>query len=393
MNMELDELEKRLEWLDSERQKSNSQILEFKDKIAGLETVVEKQRDRITVLENELKNYVPVPNRISQLDESTAQQKIDLLKQISDLEKKLTSQMKVFEKQQKEDVNVYNKRIAELQIIPTALNEVKKSVQARVDDVNRVAQRLDILEKETYKKKDNELQFTQSQKRLSDDLQIEMKRVTDLQIETSALRKRIEEERNRGDLNAESLRKLEIRTGKLEGLDIELKQAQTAFIDKISLSNLEQEKIWKAWQSNIDEVTLVKNSINTKLLELEAMHSSIEKSKNELDDINLRFDRRINELTEMHRLTEERFRQEWVSFKTDDQKRWTSYLLTQEEQQQESERQRSTLLERVTTTEDKILELKDSLDLITEEVEKQVRSYLSVLHDVVESFEQTFAKK
>lgn len=391
--MELDELEKRLEWLDSERQKSNSQILEFKDKIAGLETVVEKQRDRITVLENELKNYVPVPNRISQLDESTAQQKIDLLKQISDLEKKLTSQMKVFEKQQKEDVNVYNKRIAELQTIPTALNEVKKSVQARVDDVNRVAQRLDTLEKETYKKKDNELQFTQSQKRLSDDLQIEMKRVTDLQIETSALRKRIEEERNRGDLNAESLRKLEIRTGKLEGLDIELKQAQTAFIDKISLSNLEQEKIWKAWQSNIDEVTLVKNSINTKLLELEAIHSSIEKSKNELDDINLRFDRRINELTEMHRLTEERFRQEWVSFKTDDQKRWTNYLLTQEEQQQESERQRSTLLERVTTTEDKILELKDSLDLITEEVEKQVRSYLSVLHDVVESFEQTFAKK
>lgn len=391
--MELDELEKRLEWLDSERQKSNSQILEFKDKIAGLETVVEKQRDRITVLENELKNYVPVPNRISQLDESTAQQKIDLLKQISDLEKKLTSQMKVFEKQQKEDVNVYNKRIAELQTIPTALNEVKKSVQARVDDVNRVAQRLDILEKETYKKKDNELQFTQSQKRLSDDLQIEMKRVTDLQIETSALRKRIEEERNRGDLNAESLRKLEIRTGKLEGLDIELKQAQTAFIDKISLSNLEQEKIWKAWQSNIDEVTLVKNSINTKLLELEAIHSSIEKSKSELDDINLRFDRRINELTEMHRLTEERFRQEWVSFKTDDQKRWTNYLLTQEEQQQDSERQRSTLLERVTTNEDKILELKDSLDLITEEVEKQVRSYLSVLHDVVESFEQTFAKK
>ncbi|MEA5078070.1 MAG: hypothetical protein VB013_05825 [Anaerolineaceae bacterium] len=391
--MELDELEKRLEWLDSERQKSNSQILEFKDKIAVLETVVEKQRDRISVLENELKTYSPVPNRISQLDENTAQQKTDLLKQIADLEKKLTAQLKVYEKQQKEDVNVYNKRIAELQTLPTALNEVKKSVQARVDDVNRVAQRVDALEKETYQKKDTEQLFTQTQKRLSDDLQVEMKRVTDIQIEASALRKRLEEERNRNDLNTESLRKLENRTGKLEGLDLELKQAQTAFIDKLSLSHLEQEKIWKEWQNNIDEVAQVKNSINTKLLELDAIHSSIEKSKNELDDINLRFDRRINELTEMHRLTEERFRQEWVSFKTDDQKRWTNYLLTQEEQQQESERQRSTILERMTNTEDKIQETQDSLELITEEVEKQVRSYLSVLHDVVESFEQTFAKK
>lgn len=391
--MELDELEKRLEWLDSERQKSNSQILEFKDKIEVLETVVEKQRDRISVLESEIKSYAPVPNRITQLDESTAQQKTDLLKQIAELEKKLTAQLKVYEKQQKEDLNVYNKRIAELQTIPTALNEVTKSVQARVDDVNRVAKRVDALEKEIYQKKDIEQQFTQIQKRLSDDLQIEMKRVTDIQIETSALRKRLEEERNRNDLNTESLRKLENRTGKLEGLDVELKQAQTSFIDKISLSHLEQEKIWKEWQNNIDEVAQIKNGINTKLLELEAIHSSIEKSKNELDDINMRFDRRIHELTEMQRLADERFRQEWVSFKTDDQKRWTNYLLTQEEQQQESERQRSTILERVTNIEDKIQETQDSLDLITEEVEKQVRSYLSVLHDVVESFEQTFAKK
>ena len=34
-----------------------------------------------------------------------------------------------------------------------------------------------------------------------------------------------------------------------------------------------------------------------------------------------RFERRINEITEMERLTEERFRQEWVTFKADDQKR------------------------------------------------------------------------
>jgi porphobilinogen deaminase len=69
---------------------------------------------------------------------------------------------------------------------------------------------------------------------LSDDFQIEVKRTTDLQIETSALRKRIEEERNRNDLNTEMLRKLETRIGKLENLDVELKQNQSAFIDKIS---------------------------------------------------------------------------------------------------------------------------------------------------------------
>jgi hypothetical protein len=53
------------------------------------------------------------------------------------------------------------------------------------------------------------------------------------------------------------------------------------------------------------------------------------------EEITQRFDRRINEITEMQRLTEDRFRQEWVSFKADDQKRWTNYSLVQEEQQRE----------------------------------------------------------
>lgn len=391
--MELDELEKRLEWLDSERQKSNSTLLEFKNKVADLESVVEKQRDRIAVLENELKSYTSVANRVTQLDESNAQQKADLLKQVAELEKKFNAQLKSLEKQQKEDVNVYNKRIAELQTITPTVNELKKSIQSRVDDQNRLAQRVDGIEKAVLQNKDLGQQSTQDQKRLGDDLQIEMKRATDLQIETSALRKRLDEERNRNDLNAELLRKLENRIGKLESLDVELKQTQTAFIDKISLSNLEREKVWKDWQANIDEAVQIKDRINAKLVELDTIHSAIEKSKNELDDINVRFDRRINELTEMHRLTEERFRQEWISFKTDDQKRWTNYLLTQEEQQQEGERQRSALLERVTNIEDEVQSSKDSIELLTEEVEKQIRSYLSVLHDSVESFEQTFTKK
>ena len=41
----------------------------------------------------------------------------------------------------------------------------------------------------------------------------------------------------------------------------------------------------------------------------------------------------------MTRLTEDRFRQEWVAFKADDQKRWTNYSLVQEEQSRELNRQ------------------------------------------------------
>jgi uncharacterized coiled-coil protein SlyX len=128
-----------LEWLDSERQKSNSLILEFKDQIADLEGLVEKQRDRISFLENELKNYTPLPNRITQLDEVAAQQKVEFSKQLAEIEKKFSIQIKTVEKQQKEDVNVYNKRIAELQTVSPMINELKK--QFRLASMMRIVSR------------------------------------------------------------------------------------------------------------------------------------------------------------------------------------------------------------------------------------------------------------
>jgi len=391
--MEQDELEKRLEWLDSERQKSNSLLLEFKDQIASLEEVVEKQKVKIILLETDLKNYSSITNRITQLDETTSKNKVEINKQIVDLEKKFSAQIKTLEKQQKDDANTANKKIAETQTILPAINEVKKNLQTRIDEENRIAQRIDAVEKVVSSKKDFEAQITQIQKRLTDDLQIEIKRANDLQVETSALRKRVEEERNRNDLNTESLRKLEIRQSELENTDIERRQNQSAFIEKLSLAQIERDTVWKEWQGRISEINHLGENFNSKLAELESTHNAIKKSQTELDDVNIRFDRRINELTEMHRLTEERFRQEWVSFKADDQKRWTNYLLTQDEQQQEGDRYQSKILDRITVLEDAVQESKDAIELITEEAEKQLKAYLSVLHELMESFEQTFAKK
>jgi hypothetical protein len=125
---------------------------------------------------------------------------------------------------------------------------------------------------------------------------------------------------------------------------------------------------------------------------LEATHKAIKQSQIELDEINIRFDRRINELTEMHRLNEDRFRQEWISFKGDDQKRWTNYQLTQEEQQQEDSRKLVKLNERITQIDDEIQDVKEKTTLINEEIEKQLKAFYSVFHDVIESYEQTFNK-
>ncbi len=391
--MESDEIEKRLEWLDSERQKANLELKAVKDKVSSLENVIDRQKQKISSLETELKGVSVTTGRISQFDGILEQVKTDILKQVNELEKKYTPQLKILEKQEKDDQNALNKRINEMQSVLPLVAEIKKNLQNRIDEESHLSQRIDTLG--TYFENVNSSinVIAQESKRVSDDIQINNKRMADLQVETTTLRKRLDDERNRSELNTGALQKLEAALKPLLSQEAERRQSQIAFIEKVSLAQVERDNIWKSWQEQINSLLGLGADFSQKIATLEATHKAIKQSQSELDDVNLRFGRRINELTEMHRLNEERFRQEWISFKGDDQKRWTNYQLTQEEQQQEDSRQMVKLLERFTLIEDDLQGAKETISLITEETEKQLKSFYSVFHDVIESFEQTFAQK
>ena len=391
--MESDELEKRLEWLDSERQKSALELKTLKDHLGGLETIIDSQKKKISSLENDLKNVAATTGRVSQFDGVLEQVKADVQKQLSDLEKKHSALLKSLEKQEKEDANALNKRFNEVQTLSPSVSEIKKNLQNRIDEESHLSQRLDTLG--TYFENVNSSLnvVAQQNKRLSDDFQLNNKRISDIQVENTTHRKRLDEERNRSDLNIEALQKLESSLKAMLAQEAERKQAQNTFIEKISLTQVERDNTWKAWQERIDEIGNLGTDFTLKISALEATHKAIKQSQAELDDVNMRFDRRINELTEMHRLNEERFRQEWISFKGDDQKRWTNYQLTQEEQQQDDARRLAKLAERITSLEDEIQGAKDSITLINEETDKQLKSFYAIFHDLIESFDQTFNTK
>jgi chromosome segregation ATPase len=390
--MEKDELEKRLEWMDSERQKANLEFKKLSDQIFDLEKIIRDQKQTISSLEKDIKGIAANIGRISFFDNNLEQAKIDLHKQVTEIDKKFSLQIKSLEKQQKDEENTVSKRINELQTILPMVIEVKKNLQNRIDEESRLSQRIDSLSVYFEDTKSSMNVVTQESKRVTDDLQLFNKRVADVQVETTTLRKRLDDERNRNEVNIEVLQKFEASLKSVLSSEAERRQAQIAFIEKASLGQVERENTWKAWQEQVNSVSNLGSDFSQKMAALESTHKAIRQSQSELDEANIRFDRRINELTEMHRLNEDRFRQEWISFKGDDQKRWANYQLTQEEQQQEDARRLVKLNERITQIDDEIQVVKEKVKLINEESEKQLKAFYSVFHDVIESFNQTFNK-
>jgi len=118
----------------------------------------------------------------------------------------------------------------------------------------------------------------------------------------------------------------------------------------------------------------------------------LKRSQQEFEEITQRFDRRVNEITEMQRLTEERFRQEWAVFKADDQKRWMNYTLAQEEQQREMNRLYEKMNERLTLLEDMTQEIRDFDHQVSEHLEKQIQDLLNMTHQWADDFEKVSGK-
>jgi predicted nucleic acid-binding Zn-ribbon protein len=162
-----------------------------------------------------------------------------------------------------------------------------------------------------------------------------------------------------------------------------------SFLDKQALTQVERERTWKEWQSRFATIEKQAVDIETQLVSLDTTNRDVKRAQTSVEDLTQRVERRINEITEIQRLSEDRFRQEWVTFKADDQKRWTNYTLTQEEQRSEITRQFEKLSEQATHLEDELQEVKDLLQQANELAEKRLQNLLAMAHEWVTAYERS----
>ncbi len=390
---EIEDLEKRLEWLDSERQKEKKNLKELQDTLQTLQELVHDQAAAIKKMEVASKASSTLGGRIDSLKEESASFQTGLLKKLADLEKAVSAGDKKNEKTRKEEMDALASRLEEFQTELKPVSDLKKAVQVRVEEEFRISQKVESVSKEVGELRTTDEEIGRQLSLILSERSQETKRTTDLQLENAALKKRLEEVWNFNDLNKEALSKLDKKFNDLLASEKERKQAQAAFLEKSSLDQVERNNQWKTWQQKNEELQALGNAISTKLLDFDEASRSIRKSQTEFDEVNDRINRRINEITEMNRLSEERFRQEWIAFKAEDQKRWTNYTLTREEESREDARLLNQVNERLTKLEDNMQDMQDSLGQLTEELKKLLNGLYGTSQEMLESFNQAFRKR
>lgn len=391
--MENEEIVKRIEWLDGERRKDRQTINELQAQVSKLQEVIALQKRELSNINKDNKKSFSSVVRLDEYEETNAKLKAELAKSQRLIEKRLDTMEQTTAAQRSDDRDTYNKRMLELQGEIKALNELKKSLQSKGEDDFRLNQKLEDLARQLADLRSSGDEQNRLAKILDDNYRVESKRLSDLQVELNTLRKRIDEDRNLSDAQKEYLKKLEGQIHDLVNREKTRNQEQIEFIEKQSLLSVDRENLWKDWQEEIQQMKALSENFHGQVRELETLNREIKQGQSDFEVINQRLERRINEITEMNRLTEERFRQEWIAFKADDQKRWTNYSLSQEETNREGNREINKIDERITSLEDAVQNLLDTVQVIHEETEKRIKGLLMLANEYITSYERTALKK
>jgi len=388
-----EQLEKRVEWLDNERRSDKTNLASLQNRLTVVEgenitlrKQIKEMEVTITKLGNQISSMDKYDNRIERVN-------TDLTKQIRDVNERADANLTEAQKRLKLEIESTKRGLADIYPFTEQFEPIRNELKTyKVEDA-RLARMIEELKVKIQEVGRFDEDYRRSLHLLEENRRQEAKRLTDLQGEVASVRKRVEETRSRFDAFNDSFRQLDGRIAELQTFEKDRKEAQSGFIDQVNSTLVDKEKIFKNWESRFSEIEKVNLSLNFQMDELEKSRKAVGSAVANVDEITQRFERRINEISEIQRLNDERFRQEWTGFKSDDLKRWTNYMLGQEEASRDINQQLEETHRQLQELGDMTQITRDELERLTKETVKHVQSVLMAYQESIQAVAPLLDKK
>jgi hypothetical protein len=381
--MNLDDLIKKIAALEDENRASNKTLAALNAKIKKIEdsnsAFLETARD----LRKEVERLGGIVSRLGQFDSALTQVRVDFSKKISELNAEQKKVESGIEKALKENLDAVEKITVSTKEMLT--NALEKRMQVFFEEDSRLYKKV----VEMQESKENSIKQEQSlQKLIATNIEETTRisrKIEPFQVDIDIVKKKLEELSQKVIIMTDDLRKNEGRFNDLASSENQRKLDQKKFVDQQSLMQMDRDRTWKEWTQQFNEVI---KKTNANLQDLTIQSRELKSAKDGFDEITQRFERRMNELTEMYRIMEERFRQDWAVFKADEQKRWSNYSLIFGEKEGDFLNQFENTKIRLTAMEDRTREMQDIFLMVSTELQKGMQGLMQMVNNWIQTFDE-----
>ncbi len=354
----------------------NNKINEVDNKTSGFLELMRDEKKEIARLNS-------IVMGLGQFDSTITQVRVDFNRKLDELQKQRKQEEKIRDNLVDADIksiqSLINKTKTEL------TNEFEKKISLHQEENTRQINRLNEKEINTDEFLKTFEDIKGKLNSFNQDLRRTIKQVENLQAEVGASRGKQDEVRSKLEINLNSLRNNESRLNEIITTESERRQVQLDFIEKQSLIQKERDRIWVEWEQQFDESSKQTLAL---LPELKKQQLDLNQSKSDFEGITQQFERRINELTEMYRLMDEKFRKEWATYRSDSEKRWSNISMVLDDKQGGYSDQFKSLKDRMVLTEDSTREMQEVLLLMSNEIQKGMQNIMKMVNGWMDAFGQ-----
>lgn len=379
---------KKIEWLEREHRKDRATISDLQEKLAASENNFFLLQNQIKELSSDLSRYKSTGARLDQFDTMVSQYRSEVTRSIDESEKKRLKHEREMEERRRSEIDVINKSLIELRTGIEPLQDLRRGMQARIEEDLRLARLIGEFDKKISELASVDEEIRRNVRSVDEARRFDIKRIADVQGEIAAIRKRSEDVREKAELLSDTINQLDNRINELLSSENDRRQAQLTFIEQQSMASVERDRNWREIQTRFESYIKQNVNIDQQLAALEDTQRSVKRSQEAFDEMNVRIERRINEITEINRLNEERFRQDWVTMKADEQKRWTNFSLTQDEWVKELRSELEKLNQKIVNLDDVYQSLQDIVEQTTETTENQLQELMNWAHEFLTTYER-----
>lgn len=385
--MDLQQALRMIEWLDEERRRDKNTIARLEERFLQQQEMVEKLIRQQNGLENEQVSMRSQFMPASKDTEIIEQFRGEMRQMIESIEAK-----RIAAERESERRNEYAREMTSRPL--RELNERLDKIEQNMDDLtaaraerDRVATALSLVQQkvEDMSKKMEEperrITFLEEQRRQ------DSRRVADLQAGMPDQQKLIDGVK----LKVERLENLTVNNEKrileIQNNERARREELQSFTDQQLLLSQQRDQQIKELTSSIGSYD---QDIKRNLERFESWaetHRQMKKIVGDFERIGERLERRINEVAEMQRLSEERFREEWNDWIKDDQRRWKQFTLTNDEAWRNHEKEMIEFRQNIDGTQDQLTPVEKSLNRLWKLEEARANLYLDGYKRLMMEFE------
>lgn len=388
--MENEQFEKRVDWLDSERRKADQTITQLEKRVALLEEALANNQALTNAYKREMSRLNTTADRIAEFSREIRTNKSEIETEVHSNAEESKKHQREFENRLQVEQRKVGKTIESLRKDLGEIDALRSEARARQAGEARLGERIEELNRSLETVNKNEVERQELAASLEYARKKDDRRISEMQGEVSATVGLSEKTLARVEKIADDQRRVQ---NKFEDLASQVKknhEAQQEKSKQMAADQLSRERVWSDWETRFETIERQSEEIAVRLKDIETIDLAVKRAQSSFDDLVEKINRRVNELTEVQRLGEQRFRQEWSTFQADSQKRWSGFKLGQEESQRQAARQRDKLTEQATQLEDSLQDVRDITQHLSEQTERYLQNLMESVQDSLAERERFF---